>query len=463
MGTDDLAITATLDDVKVVRGLNSITAAVNRSAMKMQNVNRMIDTAVNKIDFSKSLGLPKNFDTKFSNLNEELKTLQVSSKQFKGSVLGLPKDLGSKFTDINKEVAALGSTSVMTGKHIDKSVNAALGRMSKELDNQRVPFAGYAMSIMFFGMALKQMSLQVQRFGTKAFNDVMHSVEGTVTQSDYLNASMMYLGFTIGQAFEPILAFLIPIIDAVANWVSEHEKLTAGILVAAVAIGTLLALAGALKLAWDGFQAANAIAGLFKVSDAATSTTTALDATKTSYGLLQKTLALGLLAIVAYRIFGEDNKTPSFKDWMTNLGLAAAAGFMLGGPWGAGVAFVITAIIMVSKEAVKEALKTVEGFRKAQQKLLAGDLLNAEEAYKVAFSGTIKPEAMNLALAKEAEQVAKNFENITPQLFTPDKFSFKDTQGAPNSNNIVIQNLNVTTNDNSELLRFLNATAAQTR
>lgn len=132
-------------------------------------------------------------------------------------------------------------------------------RLNKSLG--KVPFAGYALSIMFFGAALVNTFKQIATFGVRSFQDVMHSVDGTVTQFDLLGASMLYLGFTIGQALEPVIAWLIPIIDSIAEWVSENQKLTAGLLVAVGVLGVILTLGGSLKLAFDGFVGAFALLG----------------------------------------------------------------------------------------------------------------------------------------------------------------------------------------------------------
>jgi hypothetical protein len=128
-----------------------------------------------------------------------------------------------------------------------------LQKLSKDIKKQMPEFAGYAMSVMFFGMAMQRVFTNIARTSTKAFQDVMHSVEGTITQFDMLEGSMQYLGFSIGAALEPVIAYLIPIIDAVAEWVNENPKLTAGIISIGIALGAILMTAGMLKLAFDGF------------------------------------------------------------------------------------------------------------------------------------------------------------------------------------------------------------------
>jgi hypothetical protein len=167
-----------------------------------------------------------------------------------------------------------------------------LARSSAALDSAmgKIPFSGYALSVMFLGQQLQAMFTNMARFGVKAFNDVMHSVEGTVTQSDMLNSSMTYLGFTIGQALEPVLAYLIPIIDKVADWIVQNPKLTAGIIAVGTALGTILGIGGAAKLAFDGLSGT-----FFALSGAFSSTSTALGAV--SIGLGGILLVAGLLAL----------------------------------------------------------------------------------------------------------------------------------------------------------------------
>lgn len=136
-------------------------------------------------------------------------------------------------------------------------------RLTKALSNGRVQFAGWAMSIMFFGMALTRTFNQITRFGTKTFQDVMHSVEGTVTNFDLLDGSLKFLGFTIGQAFEPFIGYLIPIVDKVTDWISQNQKLFTGIVAALGVGGFVLTAFGGGVLALNGFIEAF---GLLKVA-----------------------------------------------------------------------------------------------------------------------------------------------------------------------------------------------------
>lgn len=145
---------------------------------------------------------------------------------------------------IGGDATALGVTLVKT--------KAQINNLTKEVKKAQPPFAGYAMSIMFAGMQLKRMSQTLATFGISAFNDVMHSVEGTATSADMLTGAFKYLGFTIGQALEPVLAWLVPIVISISDWISQNQELVAMLLSLSWVLGTVLFVAGGLKLAFDG-------------------------------------------------------------------------------------------------------------------------------------------------------------------------------------------------------------------
>ena len=60
------------------------------------------------------------------------------------------------------------------------------GQLQKLSKKGQKAFAGWAMSIMFFGMALKRTFDAIWKSSTKTFQDVMHSVEGNITSFDIL-------------------------------------------------------------------------------------------------------------------------------------------------------------------------------------------------------------------------------------------------------------------------------------
>jgi hypothetical protein len=161
---------------------------------------------------------------------------QLNRFKIKGSIL----DAGAQ-----KSIAGLEENVALA--------NDALKTQRKLLNNAQPPFAGYAMSIMFAGMALQRFAKQVSQFGVKAFQEISESVAGTATNATMLQGEMKYLGYTIGSALEPVIGYLIPIIDNISEWVEKNPKLVAGLTVLFAVLGTAMAVGGGLKLAIDGF------------------------------------------------------------------------------------------------------------------------------------------------------------------------------------------------------------------
>lgn len=128
-----------------------------------------------------------------------------------------------------------------------------IGHMQNDMKRNRVEFAGWAMSIMFFGMAINRINNQIRQFGVKTFREINESVEGTVNNFMMLEGSMKYLGFTIGQALEPMAGHLIWIVDLLARMIEKNPKLFAMGTIFMTIVGTLSAVAGAAVLAFNGF------------------------------------------------------------------------------------------------------------------------------------------------------------------------------------------------------------------
>ena len=158
--------------------------------------------------------------------------------------------------DVAKTIKKTGATGVVANKQMgraqlkvmkqQKALTQAMGKGTRE-------FQGWALSIMFFGMALKRVFNIIWKSSTKTFQDVAHSVEGTVTQFDMLDGSLKFLQFTAGAALEPIAGFLIPIIDKVTDLISANEGLFRGIVIALAVGGTVLTALGMGALAASGF------------------------------------------------------------------------------------------------------------------------------------------------------------------------------------------------------------------
>jgi hypothetical protein len=171
--------------------------------------------------------------------------------------LGLPPDALQGFTDANTHLNKLrkGAVKSVDGfQMMSKGVKGAISDVSANIKKSKIEFQGWAMSIMFFGMALKRIFSEIWKSGKTTFQDIMHSTEGTVTGFDHLNASVKYLGYTIGSAFEPIAAWLAPIVWAIAEWVMNNQTLAATLLIIVGVFGLLFQVIGSMTLAiMNGF------------------------------------------------------------------------------------------------------------------------------------------------------------------------------------------------------------------
>jgi len=130
----------------------------------------------------------------------------------------------------------------------NKKVKKSMRDLAKTGKKVKQSFDMNALGMMFFGMAMMRVSQQIWQFGTKAFDEVSHSVEGTVTMFDMLNGSMKFLGFVVGQALEPLAALLIPIIDWLAEWVMLNPELVRGITEWGMILGAIFMVGGTLRL-----------------------------------------------------------------------------------------------------------------------------------------------------------------------------------------------------------------------
>jgi hypothetical protein len=130
--------------------------------------------------------------------------------------------------------------------------NEALKRTQESVKDN--PFKGWAMSIMFAGMAIKNTMAQLWTSSQKTFNEVMHSVEGTTTGFDMLDGSLKYLSFNMGAALEPLAMMLIPIVDYVSELVMDHPDAFKWLFAALTVLGTAAFAGGSIALAKAGVE-----------------------------------------------------------------------------------------------------------------------------------------------------------------------------------------------------------------
>jgi len=171
----------------------------------------------------------------------------------------------------------------------------SLGIITKQTQRQ---FAGWAMSMMFFGMAIKRVFDGIWKAGQKTFQEIAHSVEGTVTQFDFLNGAIDILKYTIGSALNSVLEPLMPIIwkivEATSDWIMENEKLFGWLVIIGSAIGGVMMSFGIMKLGIDGIQNAFAL-----LKPAISGFTTALSGI--SAGTMLVLLGIVLLFVAAWK------------------------------------------------------------------------------------------------------------------------------------------------------------------
>ena len=177
----------------------------------------------------------------------------------------LQKD-GAKYWDnyMKNTAGAVRVTDKLTGKTRD------LNLVQQEiLKKGQKPFAGYALSIMFAGMAIQRTFSSIRKFGVSTFQEINKSIEGTTTNADLLDGSMKYLGYTVGSALEPLMATLIPVVDALAKWADDNPKLVSEIVELGSAIGGLMLAFGGYTLAKNGLAELSGMlgeGGLFSTS-----------------------------------------------------------------------------------------------------------------------------------------------------------------------------------------------------
>lgn len=172
--------------------------------------------------------------------------------------------MGSKdyIASLRKELGELNLSYQQTGIDAQKKIeplNKKLAKNKEELQriqleakNARREFQGWALSIMFFGMAMKRTFDQIWKASTKTFQDVMHSVEGSVTKFDILEGSLSHLKFTAGEALEPLSVTMTKVVDWAQRLIEKHPPLFRSITAIFGVGGVLLTGLGMAVLSFNG-------------------------------------------------------------------------------------------------------------------------------------------------------------------------------------------------------------------
>lgn len=192
--------------------------------------------------------------------------------------------------------------------HAMTNMRGSINKVRKDVDATKKSIGGLgglllqaSLSAMFFGMAMRQAALTVWRTTTKTFQDVSHSVGGSVTQFDLLRGSLKYLQFSVGQALEPLAAALIPIVDLITEFVIQNPELVQMAVAFGAIAGSILMVGGQIGSFVSGMKALGGMLGGAKASLTALTTTFGT-------GLLP---LLGIIAAAAVVIWAM---------WKTNFG-----------------------------------------------------------------------------------------------------------------------------------------------
>jgi hypothetical protein len=256
--------------------------------------------------------------------------IRLKLNDLKDDLSKAKKLLRSNFSDSrNKDVSELEQKVY----NQTKKLNAELNKSANSV------FPGWAMSIMFAGMALERFSNTLIQFGTKAYDEISHSVVGTITQTDRLNGAMQFLGFSIGDALQPLIGFLVPIVESLAEWVTDNNSLVAGIMAVGAAFGKIAMVGGGLYLAGFGLDSF-----IGKIKDT--------NWTQLGSNLANKLMTgIGILSIVvgvSNIIEGLDEFDGSLNKFLKTMGgtLETVGGLMLikgskGGVWVAAIGFAL--------------------------------------------------------------------------------------------------------------------------
>ena len=213
-------------------------------------------------------------------------------------------------------------------KGVMNGIRGSITKASNALEGWFNKFDGWAMSLMFFGMAIQKTFNDILKKSTKTFQEISHSVEGTATVFDVLGGSVKFLGFLVGDAIssflEPLMPVIAEIVDKLGDWISKNSDLVANIVLIGLAIGTILMNFGML---WLGIKPI--IMGL--------------------YYLFQSRVFLPLIAIGTAVVFITDVFNSEVPKWVAILGTVAMMivliAALIAGGWVGALAIAIAAML----------------------------------------------------------------------------------------------------------------------
>lgn len=141
---------------------------------------------------------------------------------------------------------------IKTREHLDR-FRMGMFKLGAIMAKNSMQFQGWAMSLMFFGMAIQRTFSRVMMGAVSAFTRIVESSGQFGTAIQQLAVHWEYLKFVLGSAInrflEPLMPTIINIINAVSEWIQKHPRLTSILLIGGLVLGTVLMLFGMFWLA----------------------------------------------------------------------------------------------------------------------------------------------------------------------------------------------------------------------
>jgi len=195
--------------------------------------------------------------------------MSKSMQGIQSQIQALGKGFGFNMPDTFDQADALGEFD-QRAKGVNKRMNnlaaqgmiaaeavEVTGQRGKQAGNSMMEaFDGAAMGLMFFGMQVQRIFTGIMRSGISTFQDVHSQLENTTTATDRLSGAWQFLKFNIGEALQPVMEWLLPIVDTVAKFIEENKTLVRWVTILGAAFGTLAMTLGAVQLGWLALKSA---------------------------------------------------------------------------------------------------------------------------------------------------------------------------------------------------------------
>lgn len=197
-------------------------------------------TALNRIDLAN-----QPIKTFKENLGEAAQ--MMSQQQLFTGMQDNARRAGLDLQRVNNELVFMNKQ----GKRIPLS--EGLKKTQIEAEKVRNSFDMAYLSILFFGMALQRLFMNIIRSGVGVYQKMVKNNTEASNAFTHLSANVELLKFTIGEAIGtallPLLPAIINVVQAITNWINKNPMLTSTLLVGGAALGTFILLVGQFGLA----------------------------------------------------------------------------------------------------------------------------------------------------------------------------------------------------------------------